>query len=59
MISTKNLTPWMHVFNENIHNIHLSWHPNAFIIDYAQGGNQLHQVESLSLPPFYPTSSTI
>jgi hypothetical protein len=33
----EDLTPWMHTLNENIHNTHPSWHPNAFIVDCAQG----------------------
>jgi len=33
----EDLTPWMHVLNENIHKPHPSWHPNVFIIDYAHG----------------------
>jgi hypothetical protein len=33
----KDLTPWMHALNESIHKTHPSWHPNAFIVDCAQG----------------------
>jgi hypothetical protein len=44
----EDLTPWMHFLNESIHNIHPSWHPNAFIVDCAcPKGNQLYQVKSL------------
>jgi hypothetical protein len=32
----EDLTPWMHVLNESIHNTHPSWQPNAFIVDCAK-----------------------